>query len=254
MTLLPLRASMVACALLVLPATLAACGSSNKDNSNRDTVAAGGGSDTTAAIPDPNPVAAPTSATGTGAAAATSCPAADGSAAKKQVFTAAPPMCIDVAKNYTATMVTNKGTMTFTLLPAKAPKTVNNFVVLSRYHYYDGIIFHRVVPEFVLQGGDPEGTGSGGPGYTFADELPQAREYKIGSVAMANSGPDTNGSQFFVISGINGTALPPLYSLFAELADGQATVDAIAALAVNDGAPSEPVTITSVTITETPKG
>ena len=251
MTLLPLRASMLACALLVLPVSLAACGSSNKGKSNQDTVAA---SDTTPALLDPTTVAAATGTAVTGAAAEGGCPPADGSAPKKQVFTAAPPMCIDVAKNYTATMVTNKGTMTFTLLPAKAPKTVNNFVVLSRYHYYDGIIFHRVVPDFVLQGGDPEGTGSGGPGYTFVDELPQAGEYKIGSLAMANSGPDTNGSQFFVISGINGTRLPPQYSLFAELADGQATVDAIAALAVNDGAPREPVTITSVTITETPNG
>ncbi len=244
MTLLPLRASMLACALSVLPVSLAACGSSRKE-----TVAA---SDTTAAIPEPSTAA--TVATPADASAEGGCPPADGSAAKKQVFTAAPPMCIDVAKSYTATMVTNKGTMTFRLLPAKALKTVNNFVVLSRYHYYDGIIFHRVVPDFVLQGGDPEGTGSGGPGYTFADELPQAGEYKIGSLAMANSGPNTNGSQFFVISGVNGTTLPPLYSLFAELADGQATVDAIAALAVNDGAPREPVTITSVTVTETPKG
>lgn len=245
MTLLPLRASMLACALSVLPVSLAACGSSNKR--------AVASSDTTAAVPKPSAAAA-TVAAPVDAPAGGGCPPADGSAAKKQVFTAAPPMCIDVAKNYTATMVTNKGTMTFTLLPAKAPKTVNNFVVLSRYHYYDGIIFHRVVPDFVLQGGDPEGTGSGGPGYTFADELPQAGEYKIGSLAMANSGPNTNGSQFFVISGVNGTTLPPLYSLFAELADGQATVDAIAALAVNDGAPREPVTITSVTVTETPKG
>ena len=148
-------------------------------------------------------------------------------------------------------MVTDKGTMVFRLLADKAPRTVNNFVVLARYHYYDGITFHRVVPDFVLQGGDPEGTGGGGPGYEFEDELPGAGEYTIGSLAMANSGPDTNGSQFFVISGVNGTQLPPQYSLFGQLTEGQATVDAIAALAVGDGAPREPVTITSVTVVET---
>ena len=227
---IPLRTRALACALLVLPLSLAACGSDGP----------GDATDTTAA-----PSAAPD------APPATACPPADGSAAKQQTFPAAPPMCIDGARTYTATMVTDKGTMVFRLLADKAPRTVNNFVVLARYHYYDGITFHRVVPDFVLQGGDPEGTGGGGPGYEFDDELPGAGEYTIGSLAMANSGPDTNGSQFFVISGVNGTQLPPQYSLFGRLTEGQATVDAIAALAVGDGAPSEPVTITSVTVVET---
>src|SRR3954464_9732009 len=157
----------------------------------------------------------------------TECPAAGGSSPKTQKFNGPPPMCIDPAKTYTATMVTSKGTMTIALDPAGAPKTVNNFVVLARYHYYDGVGFHRVIPGFMLQGGDPEGTGRGGPGYRFEDELPKAGRYELGSLAMANAGPDTNGSQFFVISGADGVRLPPQYSLFGKVVKGLDVVDAI---------------------------
>jgi cyclophilin family peptidyl-prolyl cis-trans isomerase len=131
----------------------------------------------------------------------TECPEADGSSPQKQQFGGPPPMCIDPTKTYTATMVTSKGSMTIALDPAGAPKTVNNFVVLARYHYYDGVGFHRVIPGFMLQGGDPEGTGRGGPGYRFEDELPKPGRYEMGSLAMANAGPNTNGSQFFIVSG-----------------------------------------------------
>ena len=99
-------------------------------------------------------------------------------------------MVIDADKRYVATMVTSHGTMVIALDPLAAPKTVNSFVFLARYHYYDGVVFHRIIPGFVLQGGDPTGTGSGGPGYRFADELPAAGSYKVGSLAMANSGPE----------------------------------------------------------------
>jgi cyclophilin family peptidyl-prolyl cis-trans isomerase len=160
-------------------------------------------------------------------------------------------MCIDPAKQYTATMVTNKGTMTIALDPAAAPKTVNNFVVLARYHYFDGVGFHRIIPGFVLQGGDPDGTGRGGPGYRFDDELPRPGRYEIGSLAMANAGPNTNGSQFFVISGPDGVRLPSQYSLFGKVVAGLdvvATIDAIGTPGA--GKPTEPVTIESVTITE----
>ena len=129
-------------------------------------------------------------------------------------------MCIDPAKKYTATIQTDVGTITASLDPVAAPKTANNFAFLAGYHYFDGIIFHRVVPQFVIQGGDPTGTGSGGPGYQFADELPKAGAYKIGSLAMANSGPNTNGSQFFIITGQQGTSLPPNYSLFGQVTGG----------------------------------
>ena len=181
---------------------------------------------------------------------ATECPAADGSSPKTQKFSGPPPMCIDPEKRYTAEMVTSKGTMTIALDAAGAPKTVNNFVFLARYHYYEGIIFHRIIPGFVCQGGDPTGTGTGGPGYKFEDELPKAGRYEIGSLAMANAGPNTNGSQFFLISGPDGTRLPPQYSLFGKVVSGLDVVAAIEAVGSRSGKPSERVEIQSVTITE----
>jgi cyclophilin family peptidyl-prolyl cis-trans isomerase len=177
-------------------------------------------------------------------------PAVDGSSPKTQRFDGPPPMVIDPAKRYTAEMVTNKGTMVIALDAVAAPATVNNFVFLARYHYYDGIIFHRIIPRFMLQGGDPEGSGRGGPGYRFKDELPAAGRYEIGSLAMANAGPDTNGSQFFIVSGPDGTALPPSYSLFGKVVSGLEVVSAIEAVGSRSGAPSEQVIIESVTITE----
>ncbi len=181
---------------------------------------------------------------------ATPCPAADGSSPKTQHFDAPPPMCIDVTRRYSAEMVTSKGTMTIALDPVAAPKTVNNFVFLARYHYFDGIFFHRVIPGFVLQGGDPKGTGTGGPGYEFEDELPRPGRYELGSLAMANAGPNTNGSQFFVISGPSGVRLPPQYSLFGKVVNGLDVVAAVDALGTSSGKPKERVTIVSMTITE----
>jgi cyclophilin family peptidyl-prolyl cis-trans isomerase len=166
-------------------------------------------------------------------------PAADGSSAQRRSFKGEPPMVIDTAKRYTATMVTSKGTMTIALDPAAAPRTVNSFVFLARYHYFDGIVFHRVIPGFVLQGGDPTGTGTGGPGYKFADELPASGRYELGSLAMANAGPDTNGSQFFVISGPDGMRLPPSYSLFGKVVSGLDTVAAIDAVGSSSGKTKE---------------
>jgi len=180
----------------------------------------------------------------------TDCPAADGSSPKQQKFKAAPPMCIDPAKRYTAEMVTSKGTMRIALDPLAAPKTVNNFVFLARYHYFDGIVFHRVIPGFVLQGGDPEGSGRGGPGYRFEDELPKPGRYELGSLAVANAGPNTNGSQFFVISGPDGMGLPPQYSLFGKVVKGLDVVEAIDAIGTRSGSPTEQVVIESVTIEE----
>ena len=177
-------------------------------------------------------------------------PNPDGSSEKRQRFDTAPPMIIDPAKSYAATMVTSKGTLEIHLDPIAAPHTVNNFVFLARWHYYDGVIFHRVIPGFVLQGGDPQGTGMGGPGYKFADELPKPGRYELGSLAMANAGPNTNGSQFFVISGPDGIGLPPLYSLFGKVVKGLDVVATINALGSRSGQPSERVVIESVTITE----
>jgi cyclophilin family peptidyl-prolyl cis-trans isomerase len=177
-------------------------------------------------------------------------PNADGSSEKRQKFSAAPPMIIDTAKNYTATMVTSKGTLEIVLDAIGAPTTVNSFVFLARWHYYDGIVFHRVIPGFVLQGGDPTGTGAGGPGYKFNDELPKAGRYELGSLAMANAGPHTNGSQFFVISGPDGIRLPPLYALFGKVVKGLDVVETINAIGTSSGKPKEDVVIESVTITE----
>jgi len=181
----------------------------------------------------------------------TPCPAADGSSPVRRKFPKQPPMCIDADRSYTAVMETSMGTLTIALDPISAPLTVNNFVVLSRYHYYDGVIFHRIIEGFVCQGGDPTGTGRGGPGYRFADELPKPGRYELGSLAMANAGPDTNGSQFFIISGPDGTRLPPLYSLFGKVVEGLDVVDAMQKVptARNDR-PLTPITINSVTVTE----
>jgi cyclophilin family peptidyl-prolyl cis-trans isomerase len=177
-------------------------------------------------------------------------PEADGSSPQQRTFDQEPPMVIDVDKRYVATMVTSHGTLVISLAPELAPKTVNSFVFLSRYHFYDGVIFHRIIPNFVLQGGDPTGTGSGGPGYKYADELPEPRKYKVGSLAMANAGPNTNGSQFFVISGSDGAGLPPLYSLFGEVVSGLDVVQKINDLGTRSGNPKEKVTIQSVIIEE----
>jgi peptidylprolyl isomerase len=178
------------------------------------------------------------------------CPAPDGSSPKLQRFDGPPPMCIDVDKRYSAEMQTSKGTLVIAFDPIAAPKTVNNFVFLARYHYYEGIVFHRVIPGFVLQGGDPTGTGTGGPGYQFGDELPKPGRYELGSLAMANAGPNTNGSQFFVISGPSGVRLPPQYSLFGKVIDGLDVVATIDALGTQSGKPKELVSINSVTVKE----
>jgi cyclophilin family peptidyl-prolyl cis-trans isomerase len=207
---------------------------------------------TTTTTPLPSTIAPAPPLTG-----ATPCPAADGSSPRTVAFAQAPPSCTDKTKTYTATVTTNKGAYTIALDAAAAPLTVNNFVVLARYHYFDSTICHRAIPQFAVQCGDPSGTGTGGPGYTFADELPAAGSYKVGSIAMANSGPDTNGSQFFIITGANGAALAPNYTLFGQVTDGlDTTVKALDALGNPDSAadgvpPLEQIVIESVTITET---
>jgi peptidyl-prolyl cis-trans isomerase B (cyclophilin B) len=188
------------------------------------------------------------------------CANPDGSSPQTSTFAAAPKLCIDPTKTYTATIETNKGTLTATLDAATAPGTVNNFVTLARYHYFDATPCHRIIHDFVVQCGDPTGKGTGGPGYAIGDELPAAGAYKVGSLAMANSGsPGTGGSQFFIISGAQGAALPADYSLFGQVTDGvDTTLPALDAAAGPDptgsdagGTPTkELITITKVTITE----
>ena len=178
-------------------------------------------------------------------------PNPDGSSETRQRFDGPPPMIIDTSKTYTATMVTSHGTMEILLDALAAPVTVNSFVYLARWHYFDGVIFHRVIPGFVLQGGDPTGTGTGGPGYRFNDELPKPGRYELGSLAMANAGPHTNGSQFFVISGPDGMKLPPLYALFGKVVKGLDVVTVINDLGSKSGQPKERIVIESVTVNET---
>jgi cyclophilin family peptidyl-prolyl cis-trans isomerase len=165
-------------------------------------------------------------------------------------FSKAPELGIDPSKRYTAVISTSKGDMTIALAPERAPNTVNSFVFLARNGYYDGLNFHRIIPGFMAQGGCPEGSGRGGPGYQFADELPPAGRYEIGSLAMANAGPNTNGSQFFIVSGPSGVGLPPSYSLFGQVVQGLDVLKEIEAAGSGSGAPKEPVTINSVRITE----
>ena len=184
----------------------------------------------------------------------TPCPAADGSEERAAQFEKAPPTCIDDGVTYLAVVNTNKGEFTVRLDQSKAPLAVNSFVTLARYKYFDGTQCHRAIPNFVVQCGDPTATGSGGPGYQFADELPAQGEYKVGSIAMANSGPNTNGSQFFVITGSDGAALPPQYTLFGEVTDGlDTTVPALNAAGnpENNGVPPlEQIVINSITIVQ----
>ena len=182
---------------------------------------------------------------------ATPFPPFDGSAPKQQKFSAPPEMGIDPNKRYTATMSTSMGELVIALDPVKAPNTVNSFVFLALNHYYDGIIFHRIIKDFVCQGGDPTGTGRGGPGYKFEDELPKAGRYEVGSVAMANAGPNTNGSQFFLISGQSGVRLPPQYSLFGKIVKGLDVLEAMQSVETDrNDRPKTDVVIQSVTIAE----
>ncbi len=207
------------------------------------------------AVGGPSPTATPVSPrapAGHTVTGATPCPPVDGSATRTTSFAQAPPMCIDPTKTYTATVVTTKGTFAITLDAKQAPLAVNNFVTLARYYFYDGTAFHRVIPGFVVQGGDATGSppGTGGPGYEFADELPSdASVYQPGVVAMANAGPDTNGSQFYIV--LEPNKLEAKYSVLGSVTEGfGTTVKAIEQGGSASGTPLDPTTITSVTITE----
>ena len=172
----------------------------------------------------------------------------------KQTYAAAPPLTIDPAKNYVATVDTNEGSFQITLDPKVAPQTVNSFVFLANNGFYDGLPFHRVVKDFVIQGGDPKGNGTGGPGYTLPDEPPKTGYTKY-SVAMANSGSGTSGSQFFIVTSDKGAKAlggPPYkYSDVGKVTSGTETVDKINGLAsASDGPPTQPAFINKITIAE----
>ena len=196
----------------------------------------------------------------------TPCPEEDGSSPRTTRFEQPPPECLDPDTPYAAVVRTTKGDFTIELDPEAAPASVNNFVVLSRYHFYDDVAFHRVIPGFVLQAGDPLGdiyetdepenqAGVGGPGYQFDDELPESiAEYTTGSLAMANAGPGTNGSQWFIYvgpddgSGMEGAG--PNHPRFGELVFGFDVVEEIQQTISPEGIPLEIVRITGIDIAQ----
>ncbi|WP_193571508.1 peptidylprolyl isomerase [Paenibacillus psychroresistens] len=159
----------------------------------------------------------------------------------RPTYTEAPAMVIDPKKKYKATMITSKGTITIDLFAKDAPLTVNNFFVLSNSGFYNDILFHRIMESFMVQAGDPEGTGAGGPGYTFKDELKNGHKYEPGTLAMANAGPDTNGSQFFICTGADCAQLNelPNYSIFGKVSKGMDVLQTIAKTPVQESAYGE---------------
>ena len=217
------------------------------DSTTTTTAAAGAGASV--------PVTAP--APGATLTEPTPCPAADSSAQRTTTFASAPPTCIDAAKTYTAKITTSVGELTIALDQAKAPLAANNFVVLARYHYYDGLPFHRIVTDFVAQVGDANPKngqlGTGGPGYSFADELPASpQDYVPGVLAMANSGPNTNGSQFFIFVGPSNPFLTnPAYTIFGQVTEGMdTTVAAIMAAGTQDAGVTQVITIDKIDIVQ----
>ena len=196
-----------------------------------------------ARTPPPDPAGTPISQSGQ-----------SGTARDYPRYAAPPPMTIDPDGIYLALIRTNKGDITLELFASEAPQTVNNFLFLAREGYYEGVSFHRIIKDFMVQTGDPTGTGAGGPGYRFADE-PVSRIYTKGIVAMANAGPDTNGSQFFIVHGAE-APLRPRYTIFGQVTQGLDTVDVIAATPVERtdrgelSSPTELILIESIEITE----
>lgn len=168
----------------------------------------------------------------------------------------APEMQLDANNDYYAVLHTDKGRIKAQLFAQDAPKTVNNFVFLAREGYYDGTKFHRVIRNFMIQGGDPTGTGRGGPGYRFEDEtIPSHLSYERGTLAMANAGPDTNGSQFFIVH--QDYPLPKNYTIFGRVTEGLDVLDAIASVRTagpERSTPTEDVKIQRVEIEEVARG
>jgi cyclophilin family peptidyl-prolyl cis-trans isomerase len=169
-----------------------------------------------------------------------------------RTYAAAPPTAVDPTLTYTATMCTSEGVITLALDPKTAPIATNNFVFLAGNGFYDGLTIHRASKDFVIQGGDPKGDGSGGPGYTVKGEVP-TDHYPIGALAAAKSGTEpagTMGSQFFIVTGKNGATLPNDYARFGKVTSGQSVADKIESFAPasGDGVPTKKVTINKVTI------
>ena len=201
--------------------------------------ACGGTDPTPTTVPTPSPTAASVQ---------------EGETEIKQ-YSQPPAMTIDTNKRYVATLNTNQGSIVIELLPNDAPKTVNNFVFLAREGYYDGVIFHRVIEDFMIQGGDPTGTGAGGPGYSFEDEfVPSLVFDRPGILAMANAGPNTNGSQFFITT-VPTPHLNQRHTIFGTVLEGQDVAVAISKVSANrQDKPLDDVIIQGIEIEETSPG
>lgn len=225
----------VAATLAVLALTLGACGSDESESTG------------ITAPPEAESADGTTAATG---GATIDCPPAEGTSEPVRDFATAPPDCLDPGATYTAVVTTNLGEFSIALDPSTGPVAANNFVVLARNRYFDDTVCHRIIPDFVVQCGDPTGTGTGGPGYTIVDEPPTPGSYQVGSIAMAKTqAPDSAGSQFFIITGPDGVALAPEYALFGQVTEGLDTaVAAMAASGSPDGTPTQPVQIQSIRI------
>jgi cyclophilin family peptidyl-prolyl cis-trans isomerase len=202
--------------------------------------------------PETQPGASPSgSPTQPASGAGLSCPKRDAiPPGQRPTYEEPPEMMIDTTKTYVATMHTSEGTIVLDLFADRTPVTVNNFVTLACDGFYDRLTFHRIVPGFVIQGGDPKGDGTGGPGYQFQDEIVPSLTFDgPGLLAMANSGPNTNGSQFFITLGpaehLNGK-----HTIFGEVAEGKDVVDAIAGVELNGETPAQPVFIEKISIDE----
>src|SRR5680860_361391 len=215
--------AVLACALAV--AATAACGSDSASEAQAPGTA-------------PAATTAPAGQTVTSSTGETCVSREPDPAPDPKTYSTAPPMTIDRTAKYRATLTTSCGTIVIALDAARAPETVNNFVFLAREGFYDGLTFHRVVTGFVIQGGDPEGTGRGGPGYEIPDELP-ADGYRPGAVATANAGPDTGGSQFFIVTG-DASALPNAYSRFGQVVKGLGVARTIEGFADPTADPGDP--------------
>ena len=178
-----------------------------------------------------------------------------GGGGSQMQWTQAPEMALEDGKDYGAIITTSKGQIVVDLYESDAPMTVNNFVFLAQQGYYSNVPFHRIIANFMIQTGDPTGTGAGGPGYKFKDELPTNLNYARGTLAMANAGPNTNGSQFFITHADLTNGLPKNYTIFGTVTEGLDVVDAIANIPVGASrsgemsAPKEPISIESVEIT-----
>ena len=223
--------------LLLLPAfALAACGEDDEPEP-----AAGGGDAATASVEEP-PAEAPAAA----------CQTVEAPAPKGEPSLDRPTERLKAGTTYDVVMTTSCGEFTIRLDQKENPRTAASFAALAREGFFDGLTFHRVVPEFVIQGGDPAGDGTGGPGYSVREAPPADQAYTAGVVAMAKAGdepPGTSGSQFFVVTG-DDTGLPAEYAVAGEVTEGMETVDAIEALGTGDGPPSQPVVIESAKLQE----